>query len=83
MTDWPWGKRVRFENGQLEILPDDTPVDYWVCPRVDEPWTWTYKMRQGTAKCTKCRDLIMYRLGDHPPPITTPKICTRCAEKLS
>jgi hypothetical protein len=82
--DWPWGKRaVIDEHGVVEILADDHPVPYWVCCRVDEPWTWHVMTNQFIGACAKCSGAIIYRVSENTP--TTPdvqKICRRCVERM-
>jgi hypothetical protein len=80
---WPWGTRARVGPDSTEPLPADHPVDYWVCCRVDEPWTWTRMSQQFRGECCECRGAIVFRVSEKSP--TDPavhKICKRCAERL-
>lgn len=85
MIDWPWGTRaVLTEDGITERLPDDYPVEWWVCCRLDEPWTWKILTHQHTGTCVRCYAAIIYRKSAKSP--TNPgvkKICRRCAEQLA
>lgn len=83
---WPRVSGVRAtvdKHGIVDRLPDDYPVDYWVCYRVDEPWTWRVLTNQFRAPCARCGAAIIFRVSEKSP--TEPgvqKICTRCAERL-
>jgi hypothetical protein len=82
---WPWGERATIDkHGLVKRLPDDYPVEYWVCCRVDEPWTWWVMTQQHVGACARCATEIVYRVCEKSP--TNPdvqKICTRCAERLA
>lgn len=82
---WPWGKRVVIdEQGVRAVLPDEWPVEFWVCCRVDEPWTWRVLPGQQIGACATCHDAIIYLVSAKSP--TDPavrKICKRCAERLA
>lgn len=80
---WPWGSRATIDKHGIEALPDDHPVEYWVCCRVDEPWTWTLMTQQFRGVCCQCRGAIVFRVSEKSP--TDPavkKLCKRCAERL-
>jgi hypothetical protein len=82
--DFPIGKRVVMDaHGVVEELPADHPVQYWICYRLDEPWTWKPLSNQFTGHCATCHAGIIYRVSALNP--TNPgvqKICRRCAERL-
>jgi hypothetical protein len=77
---WQPGKVLNSETG--EPVTDGSKPEYWVCPRVDEPWTWTLMSNQFVAVCTKCQDPLVYRISPRSPSNNPPKICYRCAELL-
>lgn len=83
--EFPSGKRATFdEHGLVEELDDDHPVEYWVCCRFNEPWTWQLMGNQHVGECVKCRAEVIYRVSAITP--TDPKvkkICRHCAEVLA
>lgn len=83
--DFPWGKRaIMDEHGVVERLADDAPVEYWVCCREDQPWTWRVLSNQHIGRCVRCGCEVIYRISARTP--TDPavkKICTTCAERLA
>lgn len=83
MIDWPWGRRALVGSDSTTELPADYPVEYWICCRVDEPWTWKPMTQQFLGDCVRCGAGIIYRKSELSP--TNPgvqKICKRCAEAL-
>jgi hypothetical protein len=80
---WPWGTRAVISTGGVEALAADAPVEYWVCCRVDEPWTWKVMTDQHVGACVRCDGAVIYRVSAKSP--TDPavkKLCKRCAERM-
>ena len=82
--DWPIGRRASFdEHGVVEYLDAHAPVEWWVCFRVDEPWTWKVMTNQFTGSCRHCGAAIVYRVsGLSPTNAGVQRICTHCAERI-
>lgn len=88
-TRWPWhshrGRRFAVDQtGLVEEFADDHPVQFWICCRLDEPWTWQVLPDQHVGTCVDCAGAIIYRVSARSP--TDPavqKICRRCAERLA
>lgn len=80
---WPWGERARVAaDGTFEPLPADAPVEYWVCCRLDEPWTWRVMTNQHLGSCVDCGARIVFRISAKSPiDPAVQKICRRCAER--
>lgn len=85
MTEIDWvalrGRRALLdEHGVVEFDPDDPPLQFWVCPRRDEPWKWRVLPQQHIGTCEHCGAEVVYRESETDP--RTPKICQRCATRL-
>lgn len=82
---WPTGKRFTFdETGVVEELPADHPVQFWVCCRLDEPWTWRVLPHQHVAPCVDCGAALIYRVSEKSPSDpAVQKVCRRCMVRLA
>ncbi|PYR95402.1 MAG: hypothetical protein DMF84_01205 [Acidobacteria bacterium] len=82
---WPKGRRVVMdEHGIVEDLPTDAAVPWWVCCRLDEPWTFTlyFDQSQHVTRCCDCQAEIVYRVTARSPTNSdAQKICRRCATR--
>jgi hypothetical protein len=81
MADDLKGPRGYFEIVGDQVTPINRPprVDFWVCPREDEPDTWFFHPGARKALCTVCGEVVVYltRPGVTPAP-EVPKICHPC-----
>jgi hypothetical protein len=63
-------------------LPDDLKVEYRICFRVDEPWTWRHMTHQHFGTCVECQATIVYLVdATNPTNPRVKKICGRCAAR--
>lgn len=78
------GRYALIDNGRIELAadPPEGRIDFWCCPREDEPTTWAYLPGQTKALCEKCGAVVVYRVVPGCPGPDVPKLCGRCVDAL-